>query len=126
MPRKVVEKPFCGGMWTRARYFGFIRSALRLASRKWPPRIAAKIAARRPVKEPTNKRQRWAYQCSLCGQWHADKDVEVHHLQPCGKLEAYEDLPEFTRRLLCESGGLAVVCLKCHKHCLTSRKEKED
>jgi hypothetical protein len=126
MPRK-VEKPFCGGRWTRARYFGFIRSALRLASRKWPPRIEAKLAARRRIKRPgRSKRQKFEYQCSGCKNWFPDKDVEVHHLEPCGTLGSYDDLPEFVRRLFCEVESLAVVCHQCHKHCLTSRQVEEE
>lgn len=118
MPRKPVDKPYCSGRWTRARYFGFIRSALRLASRKWPPRIDAKMAARRPIKRPgRSKRQKWEFQCSQCGVWYTDKEVEVHHMEPCGKLAAYDDLPEFVRRLFCEADRLAVVCHQCHKKC---------
>lgn len=114
MPRKPVDRPFCGGKWTRARYFGFIRSALRLASRKWPPRVEAKQRVRRRYRG-RNKRQKWEYQCHGCGQWYADKEVEVHHLEPCGKLSDFGDLPDFTRRLFCEADGMVVLCHKCHQ-----------
>ena len=88
MARKQVERPFCGSRWTRARFFAFIRSALRLASRKWPPRIDAKVAARRHIKVPgRSKRQKWEFTCSQCGGWFPDKEVEVDHIIPLqGKL----------------------------------------
>jgi hypothetical protein len=125
MPRKVVPKPFNSGTWSRARYFGFIRSALRLASRKWPPRIEAKIKARRRLKVPgRNKRQKYEYLCSVCGSYFPDKDVEVHHLEPCGKCSDYDDLPGFVRRLLCEAEDLCVICRGCH-HCVTQSQKEE-
>jgi len=114
MPRRAIDKPFCSGQWSRARYFGFIRSALRLASRKWPPRIEAKVRARRRIKSPGRKNQKWEYQCATCGGWFADKQVEVDHIEPCGRLSSYDDLPEFTRRLLCECDKLRVLCHDCH------------
>lgn len=115
MARMLVEKPFNSGQWSRARFFGFIRSALRLASRKWPPRIEAKLKARRRLKTPgRSKRQKYEYQCCECGHWYADKEVEVDHIDPCGKLASYDDLPGFVQRLFCEVDKLRVVCRTCH------------
>lgn len=113
MPRK-VDRPHAGGRWTRARFWGFIRSALRLASRKWPPRAAALVAARRPYVGP-NTRQKWEFRCAVCGGWFAGKDVEVDHVEACGQLRSFDDLPVFCRRLFCEVDGLRVLCKReCH------------
>jgi hypothetical protein len=114
-PRKLIPKPFNSGRWSRARFFSFIRSALRLASRKWPPRIDAKVAARRHIKVPgRSKRQKWEYQCSCCLGWYADKEVEVDHIVPAGRLASYDDLPGFVERLFCEADRLRVLCRRCH------------
>ena len=113
MPRR-VERPFNGNKWTNARYFGFIRSALRKASQKWPPIHEARKRASRPYRGP-NKRQKWEYQCANCKKWWSGKEVEVDHIVPAGTLRKYEDLPEFARRLLCEVEELRVLCKQCHQ-----------
>lgn len=112
MPRK-VERPFNSGRWTRSRYFGFIRSALRYASRKWQPRNEALNSSRRPVKRPG--RQKWEFQCAMCKKWFARKEVEVDHIVECGRLSDYKDLPVFVKRMFCEVDGFRVLCSKCHK-----------
>lgn len=111
--KRRVDRPYAGGTWTRARFFGFLRSALRLASRKWPPRIEAKNAARRKYTGP-NKRQKWEFLCSGCGGWFLGSEVEVDHIEPCGALNDYDDLPGFVRRLFCEAQELRVLCKACH------------
>lgn len=118
MAKRRIERPYAGGTWTKARFFGFLRSALRLASRKWPPRIEAKNWARRKYFGP-NKRQKWEYLCSVCANWFPGTEVEVDHINPCGQLKEYDDLPDFVRRLFCESQELRVLCKACHQR-LTS------
>lgn len=109
-----TRKEYNNGRWTRARYFGFIRSALRSASRKWQPIHDARKAARRPYHGP-NKRRKWEYQCAVCGKWFAGKEVQVDHIEPVGTLKRYDDLPAFVERLFCEQEGLRVVCKPCHE-----------
>lgn len=109
-----VPRTRAGNEWTEASFWGFIRSALRDASRKWPPRKRALLNARRRYVGP-NKRQKWEYECAGCGRWRMAKEVQVDHVEPCGTLKEYEDLPEFVRRLFCEVGELRVLCLACHK-----------
>lgn len=119
-----IEKPYAGGKWTKARFFGFLRSALRLASRKWPPRHEAKNAVRRPY-VGTRPRQRWEYECAMCGKWFQGTEVEVDHIEPCGQLKEYDDLPGFVRRLFCEASELRVTCKSCHRfltECQAGRK----
>lgn len=114
-PRKQVERPYCGSRWTRARFFAFIRTALRKASVKWPPRIDVKVAARRKVQTPgRSKQQKWEFVCAQCGGWFPDKEVEVDHIVPCGKLASFEDIGPFCQRLFVEADGLRLVCHKCH------------
>ena len=113
MPRTVV-KTRNSGQWTEARFFGFIRSALRRASSRWPPACKEVFeAARRPYKG-RNKRQKWEFQCASCKKWKMRKDVQADHIVPCGTLRSFDDLPAFCTNLFCEVDGLQVLCKTCH------------
>jgi len=120
MPRKPIDKPFCGGQWSRARFFSFLRSGLRRQSLRWGPKSAALIAARRPS-QSSNARLKWEYKCAGCGEWFAGKDVAVHHKVDCGPLKAFSDLPGFVERLFCEVEWFEVLCGACH-----AAKHKEE
>lgn len=62
-----------------------------------------------------NKRQKWEYQCALCGKWFSRKEIEVDHIEPCGSLKSLDDLPQFVGRLLCEVDKLRVTCAVCNQ-----------
>ena len=110
-----VPRTRAGNTWTEAQFWSFLRSHLRLMSRRWPPRRAALLASRRPYTGP-NKRLKWEHKCSGCGRWYKAADVQVDHIEPAGKLTSWEDVEPFIRRLLCEANGLQVLCKnKCHK-----------
>ena len=98
---------------TEAQFWGFIRSNLRLMSRKWRPLQRAMETSRRP-NQSDNKRLKWEHQCSQCLQWFPQKQVAVDHVIPTGRLLAYSDLPGFVERLLCEVDGFVVLCERCH------------
>lgn len=108
-----VPRTRAGGEWTEAAFWGFIRSQLRLMSRAWPPRKNVMVNHRRKYDGP-NKRQKWEYQCSGCGGWFAQKQLEIDHIEPCGQLKSFEDIGPFVQRLLCEEDGLRVLCESCH------------
>lgn len=99
--------------WSEARYFSFIRSALRRASMRWPPIHRVLELNRRPY-NGKRKNVKWEYLCSGCKKWHMRKDVHVHHLQPCGTLKKFEDLHVFCENLFCEVDNLGVMCIICH------------
>jgi 5-methylcytosine-specific restriction endonuclease McrA len=112
---------------TEAQFWGFLRSNLRLASRKWAPRRQALVAVRRPS-ESDNKRLKWECQCSMCKGWFPQKEVEVDHIVPVGSLLSFEDIGGFVERLLCELDGFVVLCKQCHKvktHGLQDKEEKD-
>lgn len=113
MPRR-VERLRNGGKWTEARYFGFIRSALRSAFRKWGPKHEAKAAAKVAYN---------TYQCAACDGWFGTKEVEVDHIVPAGSLKCYDDLPGFVERLFCEAQGFQVLCKDCHYHKTQAEKD---
>lgn len=108
-----VARTRASGEWTEARFWGFIRSHLRLMSRSWPPRRHALVAARHPYRGP-NKRQKWLYQCASCLGLYPATEVQVDHIEPCGSLTKYSDVARFIQRLLCEEEGFQVLCKACH------------
>ena len=101
-----VEKPYNDGKWSQARYFGFIRSALRSAFQRWGPKHSAKQAAKVAYN---------TYECAHCGGWFGTRQVEVDHIVQCGSLRNYDDLPGFVERMFCEASGFQVLCKACHQ-----------
>lgn len=114
------EKTRAGDRWTEARYFSFIRSALRGAFSKYPPKFDAKIEARTTVE---GQRHRYEYQCASCGNTFRDKEVQVDHIKPAGSLKTFDDLPSFVENLFCEVENLQVLCKDCHK--AKTKEERE-
>lgn len=95
-----------------ARYRTFVRSAMRRAWLKWPPRFEALKLARRPS-QTGNKKQKWEFQCAICKQWYMGKNVSVDHITPWGKIWELS-LAEAWSRLLVGTGQLQVLCDDCH------------
>ena len=100
-----------GNTWTEARYFQFIRAALRAAFSRYPVRFQVKKAAERIV---TGKRHKYEYKCAECKKWYMSKEVHVDHIIPCGSLKTYKDLPKFVETLFCEADNMQVLCKTCH------------
>lgn len=120
MPRQLKPRTHAGKTWTKARYWSFIRSALRRAWSKYPVRYQVLTKAKVPYKGK-DKRRKFNYRCAHCQKLFKQGDVQVDHILPCGSLNDYEDLPRFVSRLLCEEDNLQVLCSKCH-----DKKTKED
>ena len=111
--RKKVDKPRNAGTMSESAFWSFIRSGLRQKSRFWKPITQCKLAARRPYKGP-NKRQKFEYECNVCGKWFPEKKINIDHIQPAGSLRCANDLPGFVERLFCEIDNLQCICEKCH------------
>jgi len=117
-------KTHAGGTWTSARYYSFIRSALRRAFTRYPVNYQARNAARKPYCGP-NKQQKWQYECAICGGWFMGKEIQLDHKIECGSLRSYADLPGFVERLFCEKDGLRVLCKPCHATVTKQQKAKK-
>ena len=118
MTRGVKNK--AGDTWTTARYFGFIRSALRRAWTKYPVRYQVMDSARQPY-TGKDKRTKWVYKCAECKKLYKSTEVQVDHIKPAGTLRCYDDLPAFVSTLFCEKDNLQVLCKECH-----AEKTKEE
>lgn len=91
--------------WTNARYWTYIRSGLRKLWSRYPNKHLCMKAARIARNE---------YVCAECRGVFGNKEVCVDHIDPCGSLNAFKDLEEFTRKLLCSLDNLQVMCSNCH------------
>lgn len=95
--------------WTEARFNQFVRSALRGAWAKWPPRFFALKSGRRTVK---GKKNRFEYQCNRCKKWFMQKEIQIDHIDPVGSSE---DWNTFIERLFVGEDKLQKLCKPCHK-----------
>lgn len=101
-----------GGKWSEGEFWQMIRSALRNRTRFWAPKLKALTQARRPS-QSANKRLKWEFQCSKCGEWFPQKLIQAHHTIPAGSLQSGDDLKPFVERLFCEE-GFEIICKPCH------------
>lgn len=100
--------------WSNSRFWSFIRSALRRAWTRWPPKYKALEAASLPYKGK-DKRRKKSYRCEICKKTFPQKQVQVDHKNESGSLKDYSDLPGFVERLFVSEDKLRVLCINCHK-----------
>lgn len=102
--------------WTSARFKSFITSALRTATRRWPPKYKALKDAciGRQVNKATNKLA-YHYKCAHCRKLFVQKDVQVDHIDPVvAPHVGFEGWDIFIDRMFCEKNNLQVLCKTCH------------
>lgn len=109
--------------WTEAKFYAFLRSGLRAKWTRWPPKYEVLAAAKRKYEGP-NKRQKFEYQCAVCGGWFPQKEVAVDHIVPVGSLRSLDDLPGFVSRLFVGKESLQVLCDADHQ--LKTNQERKD
>ena len=123
MVRQLKPRTHAGKTWTKARYFQFIRSALRQAFMRYPVKQKVKQDNRRAV---TGQRHKFEYLCAGCGNWFKEKEIEVDHIVPAGSLNDYDDLPGFVKRLYCEPEDMQILCKEnCHAAKTASERSKK-
>jgi 5-methylcytosine-specific restriction endonuclease McrA len=102
--------------WTAARFRSFVISALRTATRRWPPKFKALKAAYvgRKTNKKTNK-MAMHYACASCAIHFVAKDVQVDHIFPVvNPKTGFVDWETYISRLFCEKENLQVLCKPCH------------
>lgn len=110
------EKPYCNGQWTKARFKGFITSALRRASSRWAPKYTCKKKAR--VARNT-------YVCAQCHRKVGNKDIKIDHINPVVDPEmGFQTWDIFIERLFVELEGYQAICKDCH-HTKTQLERKK-
>lgn len=99
--------------WSEAKFFGFLRSALRSASSRYPPKYECLNNATRPYVGP-DKRRKKERQCAACKGWFATTQTSADHIIPAGSLRCWDDLVPFVQRLFCSVDGFQCLCDTCH------------
>lgn len=120
----MTDKKRNGGEWTEARFKSFVTSALRAASRRWPPKYAALKAAfvGKQVNAKTGK-MAMHYKCAKCKKLFVAADVQVDHIKPVvDPKKGFVGWDDFINRIFCEIENLQVMCKPCHK--VKTDKEK--
>lgn len=115
-----------GGEWTEARFNSFVKSALRAASRKWPPKYKCLNAAfvGSKINRKTGRMAKH-YECNCCHNEFPLKDVQVDHIEaiidPSVGFLTWDDV---INRMFCEIENLQVLCIGCHKIKTTAEKQQ--
>lgn len=99
--------------FTEKKLLTWLRSAMRSASRRFPPLYEALAAAKEPY-YGDNARQKFCYRCADCQLTFSGKEVSIDHIIDCGSLQSWADVQGFMQRLFCTSSGLQVLCSQCH------------
>lgn len=106
-----------GGEWTEARFRSFVTSALRAASRRWPPKYKALKEAfvGKKVNAKTGK-MAMHYKCAACRKQFVAADVQVDHIDPVvDPKKGFVSWDVFIERMFVEIEKLQVLCKPCHK-----------
>lgn len=111
-----MTRKYNNGDWTRSRYESFIKSALRSASVRWPPRYLTLNEAFVDVRtnEKTGRKAKH-FECAMCKNLFPQKDVQVNHKEPVVPPTGFTTWDDIIERLFCEKEGLEVLCKPCHK-----------
>lgn len=120
-----LRNKYNGGEWTNARFFSFIKSGLRSASQRWPPKYRILNKAKRgKAINPKSGRLAEQYECANCGNLFVNKEVEVNHRIPVIPVTGFDSWDNVIDRLFCEEEHLEVLCKPCHKS-LTQLENKQ-
>ena len=111
--------------WTQARFNSFIKSSLRTASVRWPPRYEALNDAfvGKKTNEKTGRLAKH-FECNKCHGEFPQKEVEVNHIIAVVPVEGFDNWTNVIDRLFCEKSGLEVLCKPCHKE-VTQEENQE-
>jgi len=121
-----VELTRAGATMTEAQYVARILSALRGATKFWPPKMQKLAEGRRP-NQSTNKRLKWENNCEQCKQWFPESNIEIDHIINCGGISGADWLDKikpWVLRAFVEIEGYQRLCLECHKSKTAKEKAK--
>lgn len=119
------DKPYNGGQWTEARYNSFIKSALRSASQRWPPKYQVLSEAKLGKRvNPATGRLAEHYLCNACKSAFPLKGVQVNHIDPVIPVTGFDSWDAVIHRMFCEKDKLEVLCIPCHKD-ITKQENEE-
>ena len=110
-----VDKTKCDKSWTQSRYNSFIKSALRKASTRWPPKFNTLNAAKRGKRiNKATGRVAEHYECGICHNEFPAKEVAVDHINPIIDELGFTTWDSVIENMFCDSDNLQVLCSACH------------
>ena len=111
--------------WTNGRLKAFIISALRNATRRYPPKYECLNEAKTEKKTNTKTgRLAQHYRCACCRFDFPATGVQVDHILPVVDPEVgFTTWDEYLSRLFCPKDNLQVLCIECHNAKSTLEKE---
>lgn len=122
------DRNYNNGEWTPSRFRSFVISALRTATRKWPPKFKAlkEACTGRKTNKATGKLA-YHYQCASCKKQFVQKDIQVDHIFPVvSPVDGFVDWDTYIDRMFCEKEKLQVLCKTCHSiKTQVEKKERE-
>lgn len=111
-----MRSSFNGGAWSESRFFSFVKSSLRSASQRWPPKYSVLNQAKRgKAINPKSGRLAEQYECANCHNLFVSKEVEVNHKIPVIPITGFDSWDGVIERMFCEQDELEVLCKPCHK-----------
>lgn len=111
--------------WTTSRFNSFIKSALRSASKRWPPKFRVLNNSKRGKRiNSASGRIAEHYECAKCGNLFPAKDVQVDHILPViDPVVGFVSWDEVIKRMFCGEAGFQVLCKSCHS--VKTKEERE-
>lgn len=102
--------------WTQAKLNSTIKSALRAASRYYPPRYETLKDSYVDVRiNKASGRMAKHHKCAMCNGAFPSKDVQVDHIAPIiDPVVGFVSWDEVVRRMFCKKQNLQVLCKACH------------
>ncbi len=117
-----APKTHNAGQWTAARFHYFIKSALRGASVRWPPKYEVRKASRverGKYRCVGYKRRGHIVPASLPpkpGNKKRINNVQVDHVVPViDPKKGFTTWDSVVERMFCEADKLQVLCHECHQ-----------
>lgn len=113
----IISKLHNGGKWTEAKFHSFVKSALRGASRRWPPKYetlnASLVGVRTNIRTGRKAKH---FTCARCAGEFVACDVQVDHIKPIIDPEVgFTSWDDVVNKMFCEKENLQVLCKDCHK-----------
>lgn len=105
----------------------FIKSALRSASQRWPPRYSSlNDACIGQQINPKSGRLAKHYTCGECKKAFPAKDVQVDHIKPIiDPKVGFVTWDILIQNLFCEKENLQVLCKTCHQIKTNAEKQSK-
>lgn len=108
---------FNGGKWTEGKFHSFVKSALRAASRKWPPKYETINAALvgQKVNAATGRLAKH-FKCAGCAGEFPASQIQVDHIEAIiNPKVGFTNWDDVVNAMFCEKENLQVLCTTCHK-----------